>query len=310
MAAIVGGANLLAYCFQFGILRRVAPYMQFRWNLVTRVALQELTGYCVSLTAWSFGMLLINGFDLIMVGRFELSAVAAYSAAALLVLFLESIQNAVFGVFIPHAAGMHAREESGALGELLLRSTRLGICLLLLGALPLIVFSHQIIGVWLGASYSDEGGRILAMLLIANVIRLIGTPYSTILIGTGLQRLIVISPLLEGITNLTASILLGLRYGAIGVAWGTLIGAAIGIGCHILYNMPRTQSSIRLPATTYVSSVVGILGLAGAPFAVAYGVVAVAKHALTGIWAGALACTMGICCFVLVSNYRNKATAG
>jgi O-antigen/teichoic acid export membrane protein len=252
-------------------------------------------------------MLLINGFDLIMVGRFELSAVAPYSAAALLVLFLESIQNAVFGVFIPHAAGMHAREESGALGELLLRSTRLGICLLLLGALPLIVFSHEIIGLWLGASYSNEGGGILTMLLIANVIRLIGTPYSTILIGTGLQRLIVVSPLLEGVTNLTASIVLGLQYGAIGVAWGTLIGAVIGIGCHIFYNMPRTQSSIRLPVTTYLSGVVRILGLAGMPFAAAYSVVAVAKHTPTGIWGGALACAMGICFFVLLSNYRNQA---
>ena len=97
MAIIVAGSNLFAYCFQFEMLRRVAPYMRFRWNLITRAALKELAGYCISLTAWSIGMLLINGFDLVMVGRFELSAVAPYSAAALLVLFLESIQNAVFG---------------------------------------------------------------------------------------------------------------------------------------------------------------------------------------------------------------------
>ena len=92
------------------------------------------------------------------------------------------------------------------------------------------------------------------------------------------------------------------------MAWGTLLGAVIGMGCHVFYNMPRTQSAIRLPVTAYVSGVLKSFGLAGLPFVVAYVVVVGAKHAVSGVWAGALVFSMGVCLFGLVSNYRQKAT--
>jgi hypothetical protein len=78
---------------------------------------------------------------------------------------------------------------------------------------------------------------------------------------------VTVSPLLEGGTNLIFSIFLGLRYGAIGVAEGTLIGAVVGTLAHILYNMPRTRQEILVSIRAFVFSAIGIPALAAVPLA-------------------------------------------
>jgi O-antigen/teichoic acid export membrane protein len=244
MGLVVAGANLLSYVTQFFMLHRIAPEVRFRVDLITRSMVRELSGYCLSLTVWSFSMLLVTGFDLILVGRFQFSAVTPYSISATLITFLAGVQAAIFGVIMPHAAGLHARQSSEALGALLIKTTKLGVLLLLLTGLPLIVFAAPIIRIWIGPQFAQIGGRVLIILVIANMVRLTGVPYSSILIGTGQQRLVIVSPLMEGFTNLIASLLLGLKYGAIGVAWGTLVGAVVGMLAHVLYNLPRTKKCI------------------------------------------------------------------
>jgi hypothetical protein len=43
------------------------------------------------------------------------------------------------------------------------------------------------------------------------------------------------------LTNLAVSILGASLFGAIGVAFGTLVGSFVSLGFHLLYNMPRTS---------------------------------------------------------------------
>lgn len=249
---VVAGANVLSYATQFVMLRKIAPEVRFRAELITGSVVRELSGYCLSLTVWSFSMLLVNGFDLILVGRFQFSAVIPYAVSATLITFLAGAQTAVFGVIMPHAAELHARQDSEALGGLLIKTTGLGVLLLLLTGLPLIVFAAPIIKLWIGAQFAKAGGRILIVLVIANMVRLTCAPYASILIGTGQQKLVIVSPLMEGFSNLIASVLLGLKFGAIGVAWGTLIGAAVGVLAHVVYNVPRTSECIRVSRHRFV----------------------------------------------------------
>jgi len=95
---------------------------------------------------------------------------------------------------------------------------------------------------WVGAGYAQHGARILQVLVAANIIRLSAAPYVMTLIGTGQQRLVTMTPLLEGFCNLFASVIGGYLFGAMGVAIGTLVGSLAGIGGHFIYNMPRTSA--------------------------------------------------------------------
>lgn len=265
MATIVAATNLFSYALQLGAVRRIASNIRFRFELITRSMIRELWEYCLSLTVWSFGMLLVGGLSLVLVGRFQFSAVAPYGISAALIAFLAGLQNAIFGVLIPHAAGLHANRDSKAIGELLIKTTKLGVLLLLLTGLPLIVFASPIVGAWIGPQFAQIGGSILSILVFGHLVRLVATPYATILIGTGQQRLVLVSPLMEGVSNLSASVFLGLKYGVIGVAWGTLIGAAVGVLMHVVYNIPRTRQSIDVSQFRFVRDGVMIPAACGAP---------------------------------------------
>jgi O-antigen/teichoic acid export membrane protein len=71
-------------------------------------------------------------------------------------------------------------------------------------------------------------------------------------LGLGKQKLVTVSPVAEGLVNLTCSILLARRYGAVGIAYGTLIGAFVGLGIHILYSMRLTNSVLAVSRTRLV----------------------------------------------------------
>ncbi len=132
MAVIMASANVLSYVLQYGLLWRVAPEVRFRRQLISRPLVRELSGYCLSLSIWSFSTLLVTGLDLILVGRFQFSAVAPYAVSATLITFLAGVQNAVVSVIMPHSAVLHAQGNAQALGRLLVPHTVLGFLLLLL----------------------------------------------------------------------------------------------------------------------------------------------------------------------------------
>ena len=264
MSFILVATTLYIYAVQFFAKRWIAPEIHFQKALIVKPVIKELLSYCFSLGVWSFSMLLINGLDLILVGRFQFAAVTSYSVSSTLITFLIGIQVAIFGVIMPHAAELYAQKNSGALGKLATNTTQLGVLLLLITGLPLIVFSSLIIKVWIGPQFAVAGGEILTILVIANMTRLTGTPYASILQGTGQQKQVIVAPLAESLTNLLASVALGVKFGAIGVALGTLIGALVGVFATIFYSLPRTRDSIEIAKRKYLSSLV-LPALCGLP---------------------------------------------
>lgn len=307
MAMIMAATNLYSYGLQFLVQRRIAPEIHFRRSLITRPLVKELLGYCSSLSVWSFSMLLVSGFDLILVGRFEFSAVIPYSVSSTLITFLAGVQIAIFGVIMPHAAELYAQENSKALGRLLIKTTEVGVLLLLLTGLPLIVMATPIIRLWIGSQFAEEGGKILIILVIANMVRLANIPYSSILVGMGQQRLIILTPLMEGASNLAFSVALGLKYGAIGVACGTLVGAIFGSIFNVLYNLPRTKPYISLSQSRFLSAVLATPTLCGIPFFCALLVVAIGRSAGTTLIPASLLITWGASAVAMlfsVTRYR------
>ena len=169
-----------------------------------------------------------------------------------MVTFIAGGLYAALNAMMPHAATVHARQKPEELG---------GGSPLLQVAMFHLTGVHQHPSADLcrtsleGVDWSaiwQPGYPILVVLLIANIIRLIGAPYATVLVSAGQQRLIKISPLTEGLSNLLASLALGSMLGAIGVALGTLVGSVFGVAAHILYSMPRTDAEIRISRRQYL----------------------------------------------------------
>lgn len=251
MGAATAAVNVVSYGMQLALYRKVAPMVRLSRRFISREAGRELFDYCLSLSVWSLGILLLTGLDVALVGYFQFDSVASYAVAASLIAFLAGLQNAIFSAMIPSNAVMHARGEPVELGRVMIAATRYGTFLLLLAGLPLVLFARQILTVWVGASYAARGAHILEILAIANIIRLSLTPYVVALIGTGQQRLVMLTPLVEGFSNLAVSVGLGYLFGAIGVALGTLFGAIVVFIGNLFYNMPRT-SDIQFQLRVYL----------------------------------------------------------
>lgn len=266
MGAILAGVNLASYAAQHLLFRWLAGGMRISLNLSDRGAAKDLWSYCYSLTIWSFSMLLVTGLDLSVVGVFDFGALPYYAVAASLVTFIAGLQTAVFGALLTPTAVLHARGNSAELGRLVVTSTRYGCILLLLTGLPLMAWAEPILRLWVGNSYATNGAWFLRILVLANIVRLSGTPYAVALIGTGQQKLVTISPLGEGLTNLLASVAGAWLFGGIGVAGGTMVGAIVGVLLNLTYNMRRT-TEISFSAGDYLRGAILRPLLCASPFA-------------------------------------------
>jgi O-antigen/teichoic acid export membrane protein len=242
MAIVFAIVNLITYFLQYFAYLRLKTDTIFSLKLIDKKAGKDLFSYCFSLSAWSFSMLLVMGIDTTLVGIFDFGSLAYYGVAASLITFITGLQSSIFNTLIPAAAVLSAQGDSKRLGNLLISTTRYGMFILLLSGLPLIAFAKIFLSNWLGISYVENTTALLQILLAANIIRLSAIPYSTLLIGTGQQRLVLLSPLLEGFSNFFFSIIFGIQFGATGVAAGTLMGAIVGVSLHYFYNMSRTKS--------------------------------------------------------------------
>jgi O-antigen/teichoic acid export membrane protein len=242
MAAALAGVNLLSYALQYWAVRRWAPEMRVQPRAMSRRAAREILAYCASLSIWSFATLLVQGVDTTVVGFFDFAAVGYYTVAASFITVILGMQNALFSALIPEAAILSARGDDARLGGLLTKATRYGMFALLATGLPLLVAARPILSLWVGPTYANGAAPLLQVLVVANVVRLSAVPYAMLLIGTGQQRLVTVTPLVEGFTNLIASVVGAYYLGALGVALGTLVGAVVATLCNVLYNMPRTRA--------------------------------------------------------------------
>jgi O-antigen/teichoic acid export membrane protein len=253
MAGIVAAMNLLSHIAQYLALRRLVPSVRFQRRLVSRSTARELYSYCSGLTVVSFSMLLVTGLDLVLVGRFDFAAVTPYSVAASMIALISGLLYAMVNVILPHAAVLHARGQANKIGRLVISSTRHSVILLILTGIPIFIYAGPIMRLWIGQRYVARA-PLLSVLVLANLIRLIGAPYSLAMVAAGQQHYLKISPLTEGISNFIASVVLGALYGAIGVALGTLLGSLVGVASHFWYSMPRTNAAINFSRRNFVVS--------------------------------------------------------
>jgi O-antigen/teichoic acid export membrane protein len=240
MAAAFAVANLVTHGLHWAAWHRWAADVHIARSLVSRDVMRRLRHYCWGITVWLLGGLLVSGLDTAIVGVVDFDSLGYFGVATMLTLFLIHFQGAVMNALLPAAAMLHARDDRQRLGELLVRSTRYGLVLLLLVGLPMIVAAEPLLELWVGAHYGPRTAPILQVLVAANIIRLVGLPYATLVVGTNQQHLVMRSPITEGVVNVLVSIWAGRAFGAIGVAIGTLVGAFFSIGFHLLYSMPRT----------------------------------------------------------------------
>jgi O-antigen/teichoic acid export membrane protein len=135
------------------------------------------------------------------------------------------------------------------MGTFLERITRYHTIALLLTGLPLAIFALPILRLWVGPAYASHTATYLRVLIFANVVRNLCAPYATMITATGTQKAVIAAAVSEAVVNLGSSVFLAWRFGAIGVAIGTVIGAFVSVLVHFVISMRLTRPVISASRT-------------------------------------------------------------
>jgi O-antigen/teichoic acid export membrane protein len=193
-------------------------------------------------------MLLVNSAGIVLVGRMDFVMAGPYAIAMTAATVLVGLLGAVLSPLMTTAAALNANPETRSqLPALLMRST-LGVAVgLNLLALFVTVLHPWILSLWVGESFVSSTGPLLVVLVMANCLRNIGAPYALMLLATGLHKRALISAVFEGVANLLASIIMGFYWGALGVAFGSLLGSFVGIFGLLIMNPSKTPELVPSP---------------------------------------------------------------
>jgi len=247
-AGLVSLSLTMALCsalivpINFLAIRRWASSLTTALAPLDKSRFKELLAYCGNLAVWNIAMLLVNGLSIMIVGYFDFKNVAFYSLAATIITIMVGVQQAIISPLLPAGAKLNAREETRhELAGLMIKATRICIAGLIISVLLLKFFGMIFLKTWLGNGYSSEVLELLLILSIANMIRNIALPYSMLLLAVNMQKQVRLTVVVEGVATLMASIALAYQYGALGVAYGALLGSVSGFFCNYAFNFYRTR---------------------------------------------------------------------
>jgi O-antigen/teichoic acid export membrane protein len=241
MAIWVAAGNMiqsLVYCIFW---KRGATEGLLHPSAIEQKVAREFVVFCSSMLVSQFSALLVTGMDMPVVAAFDFRAAAYYGIASIVSNILAVPHGAIVSSILPVAAAISAKEDPERLGQALLKMTRVGTSVLCLITLPLFLLMPVFLRVWVGPDYATHAMFLGEILVTAQFIRLTMFPYALIGFVAGQQQRMLISPLAEGLSNLVCSVGLAQIMGARGVAFGTLIGAIVGVWLHFTVSMSKTD---------------------------------------------------------------------
>lgn len=246
MGIAVALVNVVTGLSQVVAWRKKASRIRISIGFVDHLTIRTMVRYCSLQSIWIFGMLCVTGLDVVIVAHYDYVQAAYYSIATLPTSLALSIIGSMMGPLMPASSAMSTQRSAAEMGDFLARATRYTTVILLLSGLPLMVCGFPILRLWVGPVYALHTLGYLRILVLANVVRNLCAPYATMICATGRQGAATVTAISEAVVNLASSIYLASRFGAIGVALGTLLGAFVSVSLHFAITMHVTRQTLAI----------------------------------------------------------------
>jgi O-antigen/teichoic acid export membrane protein len=258
MVWLLALSNIVTAIGQFFGWRRYAKeFVGFSFRLADHKSAARLLKYGSALSIWTIANLFVSGLDMVIVGHYDFKNTGYYGIATSVSNFMLLVVSSLFGPILPAVSSLQSGRTAEQLGEIVIKATRYCVLLLCLIGLPLLIGPYPLLNLWVGHDYASRSALFLQVLVLGNVIRQLANPYALVLLATGQQHLATVAAVAEASVNLALSIYLVQRFGAIGVALGTLVGAFVSVGLHLTVSMKLTRSTIFMSRRRFV--LIGVL---------------------------------------------------
>jgi O-antigen/teichoic acid export membrane protein len=258
---LLANATLAVLCF------RIYPELRISLRRPDAAILRQFWNYSSYVFLIHCAMQLIYYTDNLVIGYYiSAAAVTFYAIGGSLIEYLRQVVSSVTTVFLPLASSFEARGEQDQLRRLLIQGTRGSIVIASPIAVALFFRGHTFIQLWIGGQYAQISGRVLQILLLAQVFSIANFTAGNIAFGLAKHRAFALSVLGESVSNLGLSIFLVKQIGINGVAWGTVIPS---LAVQLLFWPPYICKLLEIPVRLYLWQSWIRPGLAVIPFGVA-----------------------------------------
>lgn len=215
--ALTTGGQLVAWSASGGVrlLGRRASAAHYR----------ELWSFCAPFVLWNTLAALSFGSDLLIVSKVDFSATPYYAVSLTIATTFVGLLASGYNSLLPAAARHVGTGNRHALLGMLRRGGRMGVGISVALGVPLVFAATGPLALWVGPSYAEAAAPYVAVLIVAQIVRLTMSMYGSVTIAAGRHRAVLLPPLLDAAVGLAVGIGLGMLIGAIGVAIGMLAGA-------------------------------------------------------------------------------------
>lgn len=233
ISLITVGLSLLSRVAYILIVRKRIP-LHFVPRFSDRATLKEIIHYSsMTFTSVVAGRLTSNVGTTIIAVFLSAATVTPFAIATKLITYMSRLVQASSTVFTPMASHFDAKGDSYRLRQIFIVGNRACAILAFPFCSALLILGKSVITVWVGARYAWSYS-ILAILIVPYTLQFAQLASPKILYGTARHRTLGMARLIEGIANVTLSVIL-LRYYGI---WGVALGTAIPKLCSAIFFLP------------------------------------------------------------------------
>lgn len=184
LACTVLVAELIAGFVKVFVARRICPTLQLSFSHCTKQSITTITAF----GGKSFLRGLSKGWqyqtNTILVGIFlGPAALAVYARQRALVMHMIRFVRQFAHVLVPTSSSMDALEDKGALGKLLVESSRVGLLITIPLVLVFVIMGEPLLTVWMGAEYAAP--TVLTVMAIGHAVSVPQISAYFILVGMG-----------------------------------------------------------------------------------------------------------------------------
>ncbi|GGE09819.1 hypothetical protein GCM10011529_15180 [Polymorphobacter glacialis] len=262
--------NLLIFGAQVTAQNRLSSHVVVRRSLASRLVARRIWTFSATLLLWQVAALVINGVDLVVLGRIDFPTVPFFAVAATASAIFAGVVGSIYNAFLPVASRIHVSGNGKAMETFLHEGLRLGATFTLMVAIPLILCNEPILRMWVGHEYAARSSLVMSILMVAFLVRTSVMMYVICSVASDTHGKGWPGPVLEAIANLALSIGLGIWLGATGVALGTLASAGIGVAAWLALDPLKSVTGARAGWRVFVRALmrpalmlmpIGLLGM-------------------------------------------------
>lgn len=227
-------AGLLAYLIAKRIGGKTRPLLTcFSWR-----CLRSLLHPSAAFLALQAGSTLTLGIDNLVIGAaLGGAAVTRYAVSFRLIWMAALIFTVAVNAAMPMITGRYALAQRAVLTRYYPIAMRVGILFATCGAMLLWTAGPRLIELWAGPGVFP-GPRVFAMQIALFVILVVTAPSTGILVATTNHYRYAASTIIEGLLNLTLSLMWVRHYGLAGVIGGTIVASLLTTSWYVSVTAP------------------------------------------------------------------------